>query len=41
MHLRLNGQHVILLSSYEAASELFDKRGALYSDRSRRHLTDL
>ncbi|KAF8607328.1 cytochrome P450 [Ceratobasidium sp. AG-I] len=41
MHLRLNGQHIIVLSSYEAVSELFEKRGALYSDRSKRRLGDM
>lgn len=41
MHLRVNGQHVIILSSYEAASELFEKRGAQYSYRSSRRLGEM
>ncbi|CAL1703245.1 unnamed protein product [Somion occarium] len=33
VHLRALNQHIIIVSSLEAASELFDKRGATYSDR--------
>ncbi|KAG7447172.1 cytochrome P450 [Guyanagaster necrorhizus] len=35
IHLTLFGQSMIILSSYEAAGELLEKRGAIYSDRPR------
>ena len=35
MHLKVLNQNIIILNSVKAASELLDKRGALYSDRPR------
>ena len=32
-HLKVFGQHTIVLGSYDVACELFDKRSAMYSDR--------
>ena len=33
MHFSVMNQHVIVLSSLEAVTELFEKQGAVYSDR--------
>lgn len=33
MHLRVLGRDLIILNSVEAATELLEKRSALYSDR--------
>ncbi|CAL1703237.1 unnamed protein product [Somion occarium] len=33
IHLKVLNQHTIIISSMEAASDLFDKRSAIYSDR--------
>lgn len=33
MHFRIGKQHIIVISSLEAATELFEKRGTTYSDR--------
>ncbi|KAI0753232.1 CyP450 monooxygenase [Daedaleopsis nitida] len=33
VHLQLLGQHIIVLNSYEAASDILDKRAANYSDK--------
>ncbi|CAE6452246.1 unnamed protein product [Rhizoctonia solani] len=35
-HLRVHTNHIILLSSYDAVVDLFDKRGSIYSHRSER-----
>ncbi|KAF8666648.1 cytochrome p450 [Rhizoctonia solani] len=36
VHLRVHTNNIIILSSYEGILELFEKRGALYSQRPRR-----
>lgn len=33
IHLRVLGRDIIVLNSVQAATDLFDKRGGLYSDR--------
>lgn len=33
IHLNLAGTHLLVVNSYEAAFELFDKRSVIYSDR--------
>ncbi|KAK7688868.1 hypothetical protein QCA50_007557 [Cerrena zonata] len=33
MHFKVMSQHIIIVSSLEAATELFEKRGIIYSDR--------
>ena len=33
MHFRIMNQHVVVVSSLEAATELFERRGTVYSDR--------
>ena len=33
IHLRVLDKHVIVLNSFEATNELFEKRSAIYSDR--------
>lgn len=35
VHLKLLNQHVIVVSSMDAIADLFEKRGAIYSDRFR------
>lgn len=41
MYLKVLGQNIILLGSYEAASELLLKRSANYSDRPSSVMVDL
>ncbi|KAJ6605697.1 cytochrome P450 [Mycena sp. CBHHK59/15] len=41
VHARVFGQHVILVNSLEAASDLFDKRAHIYSDRPVTPMIDL
>jgi quercetin dioxygenase-like cupin family protein len=36
VHIRVHTQHIIILNSYEAVIDLFDKRGSIYSHRSQR-----
>ena len=33
MHLNVLGQHIVILSSLEVITDLFDKRSSNYSDR--------
>ena len=33
MHFEVMSQHVIVISSFQTAAELFEKRGTIYSDR--------
>lgn len=33
MHLKIMNLHVVVLSSMEIIADLFEKRGAIYSDR--------
>lgn len=33
IHLKLFNTHLVVLNTYEAATELFDKRSIIYSDR--------
>ena len=33
MHFKVMSQHVIVISSFQTAAELFEKRGTIYSDR--------
>jgi len=35
MHLRIFRQHIVILSTLEAARDLLEKRGSIYSDRPR------
>ncbi|KAJ6472470.1 cytochrome P450 [Mycena sanguinolenta] len=41
MHLQVLGRHMIILDSYQAALDLLDKRGLIYSDRPKFTLYEL
>ena len=41
VYLSVLGRRMVILGSYEAASELLDKRSAIYSDRPQPVMTDL
>ncbi|KAL5639705.1 hypothetical protein ACGC1H_006332 [Rhizoctonia solani] len=38
-HVRVHTNHIVLLSSYDVVTDLFDKRGSAYSHRSERTMT--
>jgi hypothetical protein len=41
MHIKVPGQHIIVLDTMEAAIDLLDKRGSIYSDRPQTIMVDL
>ncbi|KDQ17935.1 hypothetical protein BOTBODRAFT_29247 [Botryobasidium botryosum FD-172 SS1] len=41
VYLRVRGKPVVILSSYQAISDLFEKRSGIYADRTRRILAGL
>lgn len=41
MHLKVLGRSIIILDSYQAAVDLLDKRGLVYSDRPKFTLYEL
>ncbi|GAB1520338.1 hypothetical protein RhiTH_003412 [Rhizoctonia solani] len=41
IHLRVHTNHIVILSSYKAVSDLFESRGALYLHRPRREMAFL
>jgi hypothetical protein len=34
VHLQVGGQDIILINTYEAAFDLFERRSSIYSDRA-------
>ncbi|EUC61305.1 cytochrome P450 family protein [Rhizoctonia solani AG-3 Rhs1AP] len=41
VHVRVHTNHIVLLSSYDVVTDLFDKRGSTYSHRSERTMTTM
>ncbi|CUA68608.1 O-methylsterigmatocystin oxidoreductase [Rhizoctonia solani] len=41
VHVRVHTNHIVLLSSYDAVVDLFDKRGSVYSHRSERIMSTM
>jgi hypothetical protein len=41
IHLKALGQHIIFISSYETATDLMERRSALYSDRTHSSMMEL
>jgi hypothetical protein len=41
LYLKLPGQSILVLDSLQAAEDLLDKRGVIYSDRPKFHLYEL
>lgn len=41
VHMRVFGQHIVIVNSVETATDLFEKRSKLYSDRPITPMIDL